>query len=69
MSKSKLPRNLDPGYDLKGCCKINNGQYGCAILTKDKPLSEARMTALREGSQVASVFLSEEPYKYEFGQF
>ena len=49
--------------------KYLGGQYGCAILTKGKPLSEARMTASREGSRVASIFLSEEPYKYEFGRF
>ena len=68
MSKNPLPRNLDPGHDLQGCCKINNGQYGCSILTKGRPLSETRMVALREGSKVASLFLSEEPYTYEFGR-
>ena len=62
--KSSIEDSLDQGYAYAGKIVKANGQYGLAVVTRGKPLSEPVITDLRE--QATS---KPQPINYEFGRF
>lgn len=66
MSNEKAPieKSLDEGYKYAGKVIKGNGQYGLAVVTRDKPLSKEFIDETRE-----EVISKPQPINYEFGRF
>lgn len=67
--KAPIEKSLDEGYEVSGYVKRHNGQYGCAIATRNEPLDVELLEELRKHSAERTAFYPNEPHTYEFGRF
>ena len=67
--KSSIEDSLDLGYEISGCVKYHNGQYGCAIATRNEPADDELLEELREHSDKRTTAIPNAPYTYDFGRF